>query len=216
MGKRPPPGNAALAKAIAFAMRCPWAKKPAGTPKRSGQRPPRPRRALLARRVGRWPTRDYDPTVPGGDPRARAGETYTFPCPARLRRGCAGAAGAVFRAENGTKPARALSADCARNPSPSARGALYLSRDLGEGHRLRHVLPCPPDRPGRQSVPASARPAPGGRFSPAGSGAGLSGFPIRPLPGATAAHGRGKRIRFLVPPGPSRGAFGMTATAPRH
>ena len=62
---------------------------------------------------------------------------------------------------------------------------------------------CPwaKNRQGRQSVLASARPALGGRFSPAGSGAGLSGFEVSPLPGATRTHGRGKRMRFLFPPG---------------
>ena len=83
----------------------------------------------------------------------------------------------------------------------TGRASAYLKRFLGEGHRLRHAMPCPPDRPGRQSVPASARPALGGRFSPAGSGAGLLGFAVWPLPAGAGAHGRGKRMRFLFPPG---------------
>jgi len=66
------------AKAIAFATRRAF-RNPAGTPKRSGQRPPRPRRALLARRVGRWPTLVSSRAVTGGNPLARAGETHAFP-----------------------------------------------------------------------------------------------------------------------------------------
>jgi hypothetical protein len=49
--------------------------------------------------------------------------------------------------------------------------------------------------------PASARPAPGGRFSPAGSGAGLSLFPDLPVYRAPYRTGGGNAVRFLFPPG---------------
>jgi len=48
--------------------------------------------------------------------------------------------------------------------------------------------------------PASARPAPGGRFVPAGPGAGLPVFPDLPVYRARSRTGGGNAMRFLFPP----------------
>jgi len=48
--------------------------------------------------------------------------------------------------------------------------------------------------------PASARPATGGRFSPAGPGAGLSVFPDLPVYRGPSRAGGGNALRFPVPP----------------
>jgi hypothetical protein len=72
----------AMAGAIApaTALRCPLASR---GPKAPGQRPPRPRRALLARRVGRWPAVGAGGTgLRGSVPRGR-GKRGAFRGPAR-------------------------------------------------------------------------------------------------------------------------------------
>jgi len=104
--------------------------------KTPGQRPPRPWRALLARRVGRWPADVPGPAgLQGTGPRGR------------------GNAGRV---------------SCSRT-----EGRKRYHRFSGRGHRPCHSA-APGSRPaGGQKPPASARPALSGRFSPAGSGAGL-------------------------------------------
>jgi len=132
--------------------------------------------------------------------RARAGETYTFPCPARPE-GLTARQAPFSARKTGQSPCGLWLRIARAIRFLRLAGALSFSRHPGEGHSLRHSQPCPPDRPGRQSVPASARPALGGRFSPAGSGAGLLGFAVWPLPAGAGAHGRGKRMRFLFPPG---------------
>ena len=61
---------------------------------------------------------------------------------------------------------------------------------------------CAGIRTGRgPKPPASARPAPGGRFAPAGSGAGLLLFPDLPVCGAPCHAGGETRVAF---PGPAR------------
>src|SRR5690606_21306841 len=57
---------------------------------------------------------------------------------------------------------------------------------------------------GGPKPPASARPAHGGRFSPAGAGAGLSGIRASWFPVAPSRDGRGKRGAFPVPARPYR------------
>jgi len=52
--------------------------------------------------------------------------------------------------------------------------------------------------------PASARPATGGRFPPAGPGAGLSWCLGPPVCGAPLCAGGGNALRFLVPPGEAK------------
>jgi len=66
----------------------------------------------------------------------------------------------------GAKPPRPVPAPPARMKAPSP---LPWQRPSPLPQRV--IAPCPAG--GGQSPPASARPAPGGRFSPAGSGAGL-------------------------------------------
>jgi len=51
-----------------------------------------------------------------------------------------------------------------------------------------------------QKPPASARPAPGGRFAPAGSGAGLLLVPDLPVCRVPSRAGGGNALRFLIPP----------------
>jgi len=51
----------------------------------------------------------------------------------------------------------------------------------GKGHRLCHSTTPGSGPAGGSKPPASARPALGGRFSPAGSGAGLSWCPDPPV-----------------------------------
>jgi hypothetical protein len=131
---------AAMAGAIApaTAPRCPHARR---GPKAPGQRPPRPRRALLARRVGRWPLLVRVARVLGAAFRAGGGNAVRFLFPPGGGRG---------RSES--EPPAPLPW---QGPSPLPP---------------RHTDAWPAGGP---KPPASARPAPGGRFSPAGSGAGL-------------------------------------------
>jgi len=104
---------ASMAKAIAFATVVHRQPSPVG-PQRPGQRPPRPRRALFARPVGRWPLVSragpslLDPSPAGG------GEAVTRLFPPG--RGCALASGMRFH-------------------------TYYLFGIHGEGHRLRHRAP---------------------------------------------------------------------------
>jgi hypothetical protein len=103
--------------------------------KAPGQRPPRPRRALLARRVGRWPIVVPGPADLQGTFARGRGKRGAFPFPARSGESTLTAA-----------MAGAIAPATAQRWHQASRG------------------PKPP---------ASARPATGGRFSPAGSGAGL-------------------------------------------
>ncbi len=85
-------------------------------------------------------------------------------------------------------------------PGPAQWGD-STPRFHGRGHRPCHSGTLASGPAGGPKPPASARPAPGGRFSPAGPGAGLC------CAGGTGLawgvpRGRGKRgSRFLVPPG---------------
>ncbi len=104
-------------------------------PKAPGQRPPRPRRAPLARRVGRWPL--SFPDLP------------------------------VYRA-----PSRAGGGNAMRFLFPPGE-VKALSPRQWQGHRPCHSAAPGSGPAGGLKPPASARPATGGRLSPAGSGAGL-------------------------------------------
>ena len=141
-----------MAKAIAFATAEHRQPSPAG-PQRPGQRPPRPRRALLARRVGRWPTSVSSSAVTGGHRRARAGETYTFPFPARPgRRRFPGGkrvkarAGSVcgLRAQSGFFASRRSSLQPViwRRPSPSPRDS--FGEETGRDAKAFRPAPAPP------------------------------------------------------------------------
>jgi len=102
-----------------------YGEEPAGTPKRSSQRPPRPRRALLARRVGRWPIGVSGCAVSGGCRCARAGETHAFPVPARPGGGEAsgqGCHGGRLPTLQGRMPAAAPPCTACAQPGSSPRG----------------------------------------------------------------------------------------------
>jgi len=129
--------TASMAGAIAPATAPRWHLDRPGA-KAPGQRPTRPRRALLARRVGRWPFVVLGPTdLQGTAPRGR------------------GNAGRV---------------SCSRPEGCSPGWPVSLAGAIAPATAPR----CPLARRGPKP-PASARPATGGRFAPAGSGAGLSG-----------------------------------------
>ncbi len=134
--------------------------------KAPGQRPPRPRQALLARRAGRWPLLFPDLPVYRA-PSCAGGETRCVSCSRLEGRSCA------------ILDARSLW----QGPSPLPQRHAGIRTSRGS------------------KPPASARPAPGGRFSPAGSGAGLSLFPDLPVCGAPSRAGGGNALRFLFPPG---------------
>ena len=78
------------------------------------------------------------------------------------------------------------------------------TRLLGQGHRLGHAEQKPLCHPVAQRPPGSARPAPGGRFAPAGPGAALSVRPLLAVIGPTLPHGRGKAVPCLIRPHPQR------------
>ncbi len=72
----------------------------------------------------------------------------------------------------------------------------------GRGHRPCHSTALGSGPAGGPKPPASARPATGGRFSPAGSGAGLSWCPWTCRSTGQRRARAGKRgSRFLIPPG---------------
>jgi len=71
----------------------------------------------------------------------------------------------------------------------------------GRGHRPCHSAVPGSGPAGGPKPPASARPAHGGRFSPAGSGAGLCfSLTDRPVCKAPSRAGGGNAVRFLFPP----------------
>ena len=70
----------------------------------------------------------------------------------------------------------------------------------GRGHRPGHAVPVPHTGRGPKP-PASARPAHGGRFTPAGPGAGLCCTCANGPHGAVVASRAGKRGAFPDPPG---------------
>jgi hypothetical protein len=125
------PVSLAGAIAPATAPRCPHASR---GPKAPGQRPPRPRRALPARRVGRWPLL------------VRVARVLV----------------AAFRAGGGNA--------CVSCSRPEGGGTAPLP---WQGPSPLPQCPADPWSAGGPKPPASARPAPDGRFSPARSGAGL-------------------------------------------
>jgi len=207
-------------------------------------RPARPRRALLALRVGRWPSVVPGPaglrgTVAQGW--GKRGSRFLFPPtlkkalsplhwqgPSPLPRRCAGIIvqpGAKAPGQRPTRPRRAL------RPRRVGRWPV-LFWDLpvcgapsraGGGNAVRFLIPpsltkaLPPlewqgpsplpqryagIRTGRgPQPPASARPAHGGRFPPAGSGAGLSWCLDPPVYRAPSHAGGETRVAFPDPPG---------------
>ena len=220
--------TASMAGAIAPAKVLRWHQDQPGA-KAPGQRPTRPRRALPARRAGRWPFVVPGPaglqgTVPHGRGKRRA-----FPDPARgwARRSCrnlpAPAAmakaiafataircdqhqpGAKAPGQRPTRPWRALRPRRVGRwpfvvPGPTG---LQGTVPRGRGNAVRFMVPPgevkalspfrwqgPSPLPQRYigirisrrpKPPASARPARGGRFVPAGPGAGLSWCPDPPV-----------------------------------
>jgi hypothetical protein len=133
----PPPHGKGhrLCHSATLPLRQPGAKAP-------GQRPPRPWRALLARRVGRWPAlRWVRRSLPHRS--AGAGETRCV---------------SLFPPGDGVEDAALRSP-----PTPAA-----MAKAIAFATPQR----CPSASRGPKP-PASARPAHGGRFSPAGTGAGL-------------------------------------------
>ncbi|GGH51304.1 hypothetical protein GCM10011341_14860 [Frigidibacter albus] len=84
----------------------------------------------------------------------------------------------------------------------AVRGALtqdLLPVDLAKA--IAFAMPCPLHwlRTGLKG-PASARPAPGGRFSPARSGAVLNRSRVASGSGREVSHGRGEAMPRLLPP----------------
>ncbi len=188
-----------------------------GGPKPPGQRPPRPRRALLARRVGRWPLCLPDVLVYGAPSRAGGGNAGRVSCSrSNERTHCPGCHGRGHRPCHSTTPPLVPPGAQSPRPAPApppagasrppgralasvSPGPAGLQGTVPRGRGKRGAFPDPartdertapaamagaiapatvPRRPlsrrgGAQSPPASARPAHGGRFSPAGSGAGL-------------------------------------------
>ncbi len=128
--------------------------------KAPGQRPTRPWRALLARRVGRWPLLCPHLPVYGSLSRA-GGETQCVSC-------------------SRPETVKALSPPQWQGPSPLPQ--CYAAPLASRG-------PKPP---------ASPPPATGGRFAPAGSGAGLRCAVCDGLC-RNVPQGRGKRAAFPIP-----------------
>ncbi len=83
-----------------------------------------------------------------------------------------------------------------RAPLPVARALRILAAAIAPATEPR----CPLAHRGPKP-PASARPAHGRRFAPAGSGAGLSWRLDRPIYRAPYRAGGGNAVRFLFPPG---------------
>jgi len=79
-------------------------------------------------------------------------------------------------------------------PVPARTGEGTLTAAMAGAIAPATVLRCPLPSRGPKP-PASARPATGGRFAPAGSGAGLSLFPDLPVYGAPSRAGRGNAGR---------------------
>ena len=144
----------------------PLPQRPAGIrtsrgPKAPGQRPPRHRRALRPRRVGRWPLCLPDLPVYRVPSRA-GGETRCVSC---------------SRLEGQQNPHRCN----------------------GRGHRPCHSAAPGSGPTGGPKPPASARPAHGGRFAPAGSGAGLCVPWNYRSTGHRRARARETRVAFPIP-----------------
>jgi hypothetical protein len=74
-----------MAVADAFAAPRPDRRGEAVAPKGHGQRPPRPGRALLARRAGRWPLSCMSARTNGAQSRAGGGNDMPFPDPPAWR-----------------------------------------------------------------------------------------------------------------------------------
>jgi len=203
--------------------------------KAPGQRPTRPWRALLARRVGRWPALFLDRPIYRAPSRAGRGNAGRVSCSRPHRRKhCHRSNGRGHRpchsAALASGPAGGQSPRPAPDPPMAGAGLSWcLDRPIyrapcraGGRNALRFLVPpggakalspllwqgpsplprrCAGIRTGRgPKPPASARPAPGGRFAPAGSGAGLLLFPDLPVCGAPSRRGGGNAVRFLVPP----------------
>jgi len=107
----------------------------------------------------------------------------------------------VYRAPSRAGGGNAGRVSCSR---PNRRRR--CPRCNGRGHRPCHSAALGSGPAGGQSPPASARPATGGRFAPAGPGAGLSLFPDLPVYRA-ASRARGEtRVAFPVPARTGEGA----------
>jgi len=198
-------------------------------PKAPGQRPPRPRRALLARRVGRWPFVVPGPAGLGGTvPRGR-GKRDAFLVPARTGEGTSNAsmAGAIAPATSlhwhqdqpgakapGQRPPRHRRALC---PAGSGAGLCFSRTFRSTGH-------CPARAEKREAFLVPARTGEGtSNASMAGAIAFATGIrrdqdqpgaqsprPALALPPASASHPPGRALAS-VPPGPA----GLRGTVPR-
>jgi len=80
-------------------------------------------------------------------------------------------------------------------PGPARPWQKHYQRLNGRGHRPCHSATLVSGPAGGPKPPASARPAHGGRFAPAGSGAGLSFVPDLPVCGAPSRAGGGNAGR---------------------
>jgi hypothetical protein len=78
------------------------------------------------------------------------------------------------------------------------------ARSFRQGPSPLPQRPADPRPAGGPKPPASARPAPGGRFPSAGGGRWPVGVPGPAGLRGTVPHGRGKRVRFLIPPAPTK------------
>ncbi len=167
------PDPDAMAGAIAPATALHWHQDQPGA-KAPGQRPTRPSRALLARRVGRWPFVMPGPAgLQGTVPRGR-GKRRAFPVPARRgvlrdarslwqgpsplpkRHAAPCQPGAKAPGQRPTRPRRALAFCCSR----TCRSAGHRSARAGE---TRVAFPEPARRDGpfpriAKSSPAGGRP----------------------------------------------------------
>ena len=183
--------------------------------KAPGQRPPRPRRSLRPRRVGRWPAIVPDLPVCGAASRAGGGNAGRVSCSrpegrkqfhrvnGRGHRPCRSATlildqpGAKAPCQRPPRPWRALCTrqvgrwpaifpDLPVHRAPSRSGGetrvafpgpARTDESTVTASMARAIAPATAPRCPLSSrepkPPASARPAHGGRFAPAGSGAGL-------------------------------------------
>ena len=106
-------------------------------------------------------------------------------------------------ASDGTRIIRCAKDHPSEPPAEVRRGRCSARPSgFGRGHRPGHAVRVPQARRGPKP-PASARPAHGGRFAPAGTGAGLRCACGNGPGGAVVAARAGKRGAFPDPPGPA-------------
>jgi hypothetical protein len=127
---------AVMAGAIAPATALRWHQDQPGA-KAPGQRPPRPRRALLARRVGRWPLLFPDPPVYGALSRPGGGNAVRFLFPPALTK----AVPPLQRQGPSPLPQRYAAPLASRGPKPPAiaRPALGPGASPPPGRALAFV-----------------------------------------------------------------------------